>query len=509
MPPIRKPIGAPPAPEDPTVNEPRKRRLGYLAVILLTAIATVGVLFLLENIWTRQREAEAVVFNLVDIDETVIDPELWGKNFPRQYDAYRRTVDMERTRYGGSEADPHAPHVTTSNIEADPRLKTMWAGYAFAIDFREERGHAYMLVDQRDTERVKQFKQPGACLHCHASVVDTYREVGLKNGAPGDLKQALTSADGMAQLMAGFEKVCGMPYSQATAMVKHPVACIDCHDPKNMQLRVTRPGFINGIAALALSSDPLPHLPSIERWRTGDKKQPYDPNALATRQEMRSFVCGQCHVEYYFKGENKLVTYPWHNGLKVQQIEKYYDDQNFKDWTHAMTGAPVLKAQHPEFETWSQGIHARAGVSCSDCHMPYKREGAIKISDHQVRSPLLNINGACQTCHRTTEAELLARVTTIQDRTRDIMNRAQDAVNDLILALQAAKTAGASDEQLQPARQLQRRAQFRVDFVNAENSMGFHADQETARTLSEAIDFARLGQIELLRIAPRATPAAQ
>lgn len=491
------------------MTEPRNRRYAYLAVILLTAIATVGVLLLLQNIWTRKREAESVVFSLVDIDETVVDPALWGKNFPRQYDGYLRMVDMQRTRYGGSEADPHAPGVTTSNIEADPRLKTMWAGYAFATDFREERGHAYMLIDQRDTERVKKFKQPGACLHCHASIVDAYREVGLKNGAPGNLKQALTSPDGMAQMMAGFEKVCALPYAEATAMVKHPVACIDCHDPKTMQLRVTRPGFLNGIAVLAQSSDPLPHLPSIERWRTGDKKDPYNPNALATRQEMRSFVCGQCHVEYYFKGEGKLLTYPWHNGLKVQQIEKYYDDQKYKDWTHALTGAPVLKAQHPEFETWSQGIHARAGVSCADCHMPYKREGAIKISDHQVRSPLLNLNNSCQTCHRTSEAELLARVATIQDRTRDIMNHAQDAVNDLILALQSAKTAGATDDRLSAARQLQRRAQFRVDFVNAENSMGFHADQETARTLSEAIDFARQGQIELLKPTQPSAPAAK
>jgi len=289
-----------------------------------------------------------------------------------------------------------------------------------------------------------------------------------------------------------------MPYADATALVQHPVGCIDCHDPSTMQLRVTRPGFLNGIAVFAASSDPAPHLPSVERWRTGDRAKPYDPNALATRQEMRSFVCGQCHVEYYFKGEGKLLTYPWHNGLKVQQIEKYYDDAGFKDWTHALTGANVLKAQHPEFETWSQGIHARSGVACADCHMPYMRQGAIKISDHHVRSPLLNINNACQTCHRYSEEELLARAKTIQDRTHDMMAHALDALTQLIAAIESAKAAGASDERLQAARQLQRRAQFRLDFVNAENSMGFHADQETARTLSQAIDYARQGQIALL-----------
>ena len=89
----------------------------------------------------------------------------------------------------------------------------------------------------------------------------------------------------------------------------------------------------------------------------------------------------------------------------------------FKDWVHAETGAPALKAQHPEFEMWNQGIHARSGVACADCHMPYMRVGALKISDHHVRSPLLNINRACQTCHKWPEDELMARAETAQQRT--------------------------------------------------------------------------------------------
>ena len=174
-----------------------------------------------------------------------------------------------------------------------------------------------------------------------------------------------------------------------------------------MQLRVTRPGFIEGIRA----------------FKATQGVQNYDVNTQATRQEMRSFVCGQCHVEYYFKGPEKRLVYPWAKGLKVENILAYYDEEKFKDWTHAETGAPVLKAQHPEFELWNQGIHARSGVTCADCHMPYKRDGALKISDHHVRSPLLNINRACQTCHKWPEEELKARVETIQQRTFKLRNR--------------------------------------------------------------------------------------
>src|SRR5262249_6412848 len=239
--------------------------------------------------------------------------------------------------------------------------------------------------------------------------------------------------------------------------------------------------------------------PSVERWRTGKREKDYDPNELATRQEMRSFVCGQCHVEYYFKPEGKLVTYPWHKGLKVEQIEAYYDEIGFKDWVHAETGAPGLKGQHPEFEMWSQGVHARSGVSCADCHMPYMREGAVKISDHNVRSPLLNIARACQTCHRYSEAEIKGRAEAIQDRNRKLMDRAEEAFVGMLDAIKAAKDAGVPDEKLAEARQLQRKAQWRLDFVEAENSMGFHAPQEAARILGEAIDYARQGQISALK----------
>ncbi len=457
----------------------------YLAAVLVAGGATFGLFLLRENIVARKEEARETVFRVVDLTEDTIDPVEWGKNFPRQYDGYRRTVDTERTRHGGSDA--------FQKLDEDPRWRVLFQGYAFGVDYREERGHAYMLADQDMTERVKRFKQPGACLHCHSSVIPAYRDAGRKAGVPDN--------DPAAQVRKGFETVCAMPYAEARKLVSHPVACLDCHDPKTMQLRVTRPGFLAGIAALAESGEPLPHLPSIERWRKGRRDRAYDPNTEATRQEMRSFACGQCHVEYYFKGEGKLLTYPWSGGMKVEEIEATYDAAGWKDWTHPRTGAPTLKAQHPEFETWSQGIHARSGVACADCHMPYKREGAVKISDHHVRSPLLDVSRSCQTCHRFPEAEILARAATIQDRTKALLIRAEDAVLGLIDAIERAAKAAPGDDALKAARDFHRKAQWRLDFVAAENSMGFHAPQETARILAEAIDYARMGQVEAMRVA--------
>ncbi len=463
---------------------PRPRTLpiwGLVVLLVVTALATLATLLLYQNIVTRKAEATQHVFRVVDVDDMTVDPELWGKNYPRQYDSYKRTVDIIRTRHGGSEA--------FQKMDEYPVWRRIFAGYAFAVDHREERGHAYMLQDQIETERVTKFKQPGSCLHCHASTIPAYIKAGIAAGVPEGKEHR------EAQIQKGFEVICAMPFEEAVKEVSHPVSCIDCHDAETMNLRVSRPAFVNGIRSLAESDYPTPHLQSIERWRREKSDRPYDPNIDASRQEMRSLVCAQCHVEYHFKGPGKEVSYPWSKGLRAEQMEAHYDELGFSDWTHAETGAKVLKAQHPEFELWSQGTHARAGVSCADCHMPYVREGAIKVSSHHVRSPLLNVAQSCQTCHRVSEKELLSRAEAIQDRNADLLRRSESALVALITRLADARQAGATDEQLKAARELQRKAQWRLDFVSAENSMGFHAPQEAARILAESIDYSRQGEL--------------
>jgi len=452
--------------------------LKYGVVTGLAALVTVGALALLLNILERKREAQNPFFRVVELTDDTVDPAVWGKNFPIQYDSYKRTVDQVRTRYGGSEALPRTPTqadprsvVAQSKLEDDPRLKTLWAGYAFALDTREDRGHAYMLQDATFTGRQAR-PQPGACLNCHSSVYTAYKKLG-----DGDI-------------MKGFERFNALPFAEARKLVEHPVACIDCHDPETMQLRITRPAFIEGIRQL----------------KAREGVPDYDVNRMATRQEMRTYVCAQCHVEYYFKGENKRLTFPWTHGIKIEEILAYYDEHGVKDWNHAETGAPVLKAQHPEFELWSQGIHARSGVSCADCHMPYQRVGAFKVSDHHVRSPMLNVHRACQTCHPWPEEELKARVHAIQDRTHQLRDRALDALMDLIADIRAAREAGHDQRGLQEALDYHRKAQFYIDFIEAENSTGFHAPEEAARILAEAIDFCRRGQAALRKLAASGGP---
>lgn len=530
-----------------TARNQRPGRVLLLGLVFLVAVVgTLLVTWVLITMFGHKQAARQPFVRVAEVDEISTDPEPWGRNWPHQFDGWKATAGDEF--YGGSSAMP------ASKLDNQPWLKRLYAGYAFSIDYREARGHAYMLYDQGVTERVTKKSQAGACLHCHASNTVMYRREGLKAmGLPHD-DAALAADFNMEAVIRGFQEVSRKPYDEVLALVMsspdgtpgendpvvpqppiggftgefagqevpadhpamtgeaHPVSCIDCHNPESMAVRVTRPGFVLGIAALAASDEPTPHLPSIEKWRRGDRDEPYDPNRDATRQEMRSYVCGQCHVEYYCANKDTL-EFPWGNGLKMEQLEAHWDEKVFPDGTpfydykHGETGALVHKVQHPEFELWSQGIHARSGVSCADCHMPYERDGAMKVSSHNVQSPMENVNNACQQCHNDDESTLREKVETIQARTVAQMERAGVAMTDMLDAILEAKAAGMTESQLAPVYELQRKAMWRLDYISSENSKGFHADQEATRILGESIDYSRQATVAALRLRSPEAPS--
>lgn len=423
---------------------PRSSILGnkkiLIAVFTVTALITVSVTLILVNIFNRKQEGRQYPYMVVAIAENEIDPSVWGQNFPYEYDSFVKTeIDYGKTEYGGSE-----PY---SKLERYPAMKRLWAGYSFGVAHDEERGHHYAAEDQKNTERVKIVDQPSACVNCHAA----------------EVPQLIDEL--------GWETFNSTPYNELKDSLTMGSSCSDCHDPKTMELVITRPALQNALEQSGVDLE------------------------MATRQEMRSYVCAQCHVEYYFLGENKVLTFPWSKGRTIDEIEEHYDEYGFMDWKHKDTGAPMIKIQHPEFELWGTGIHARSGVSCADCHMPYIREGSVKVSDHWVRSPLHNIGHSCQSCHAFDEKTLNERVITIQHKTAALLRRSEEALEDAIDAIVEARKAGASEEDLRAALQLHRSSQLRWDFVSSENSTGFHSPQESARILAESIDLARQAEL--------------
>ncbi len=348
-----------------------------------------------------------------------------------------------KTKFGGSYPRDY--------LEETPQLVLLFAGGGFAKDYRQARGHVWSREDLLHTARLSPAS-PGTCWACKSSDVPRV----LQKLAPAEMY--------------------GRPFQELAAEMNHPIGCLDCHNPETMELTITRPALQEALRSLGRDLDAISH------------------------QEMRSLVCAQCHVEYYFQGKQSYLVFPWKEGTSLEAIEKYYEDRQFADWTHSVSKTPLVKIQHPDYELYLTGIHAYRNVACADCHMPYRTEGGVKYTDHYIRSPLLNIAGSCQVCHRWSEGEILRRVETIQARVRSVRDRVEDQLLRLHLETGAVVQAGLSEEELTNVRGVIRKAHIRWDFVAAANGMGFHSPAESLRLLADALYFVAEGRVELSRL---------
>ena len=421
-----------------------KRYLTFVlaGIIVLLASVLIGVLVFIRSQPVQQRGFPP----LVEIAPREPDSEQWGVNFPNQYATFLKTATNKvDTTYAGSSQ--------FSWLERDPRQLVLFAGYPFSKDYNDDRGHANALEDVRNTGRLNLSPDdpkhtPGTCYSCKSA------------NNPG-----LWDEMGMAE----FDK---LSFADMTPRIEQTIGCANCHEAGTMRLIVTNPALNEALGIQGRD------------WKT------------FTRQEMRTVVCANCHVEYYFKGDGKYLTFPWAKGTDIYSIIELYDGVAFKDWEYPETGTPMLKAQHPEFEFFTaDSTHNQAGVACADCHMPYVRDGAAKFSSHDVHSPLLNPEQACGQCHADSEY-VVERVNVIQEQVATTKIATEDALLDAISALKLAAAEPSADAALlDQARLLHRKAQFMWDFVSAENSTGFHNPEYALRILADSTNFARQAQM--------------
>ena len=410
-------------------------------IVVLAAVLT-GVLLYLKNQPPQQRSFQPVT----TVKPLEPDSSIWGQNFPNEYNSLLKTADNNTpTTYGGS--------ALLSYLTDDPRLVILFSGYSFAKDYNQPRGHQNTLIDVRATQRVNATTH-ATCYSCKSS------------NNPGLWDQM------------GMEAYDARLFTEMTPSISEPIGCANCHEAGTMRLVITNPAVEAALKA------------SGTDWRT------------YSRQQMRSLVCANCHVTYYFTGENKVLTVPWANGLRVEDILSFEDAANFSDWTYPGTGTPIMKSRHPDYELFSaDSTHFKAGVACADCHMPYLRDGAMKFSSHDIKSPLLDPQQSCGQCHTDVTA-VLSRVSVIQDTVHTTKIATEDALIDAIYAMRtAAANPGVDAALLEQARTLHRHAQFMWDFIAASNSMGFHNPDEALRILSEATDLARQAQMKAAQAA--------
>ena len=418
--------------------------LGLAAgIVVLLGLLAVSIM---ERRWESQRPALVVR----PISPWEPNSAVWGQNYPVEYESYLRTrITDTKTKYGG--ADPR------DYLEADPYAVILFAGYGFSTEYRQGRGHYYAIEDVTGTKRLKRPFNAATCWTCKSTDVPR-----------------LMSRMGIKEFYAAN-------FHDLIKEVTHPIGCQDCHEPNTMRLRITRPALQEAFAAQGRD---------ISR---------------ATHQEMRSLVCAQCHVEYYFRTEEKAglknyLVLPWAKGTTLEAILAYYDELDFSDYVHAISGTPLLKAQHPDYELYLTGIHSFRSVSCADCHMPYHTQGGVKYTDHHVQSPLLNIANSCAVCHRWSEEEIRTRVEGTQTQVENARLAAEEALVRAHFDVAAAGQAGASAEDLAEVRKLLGRAQFRWDFVAASNGMGFHSPQDSLRLLGEAANLAQQTRVQAMRL---------
>ncbi|RKR14256.1 nitrite reductase (cytochrome c-552) [Maribacter vaceletii] len=426
-----------------------------LFIVTIIAVFLLGLLA--SSIINRKSEAKYQYVPKVDISENEPRNEVWGENYPKEYQSWLQTADTTFASYQGGSA-------MRDVLEEDPRLVVLFAGYGFSKDYNQGRGHSYAIEDIHNTLRTGgptgkgDGPMPATCWTCKSPDVPR-----------------LMSENGVTEFYSG-------KWADKGEEIVNPIGCADCHDADNMKLKITRPALVEAFDAMGKDIN------------------------QATHQEMRSLVCAQCHVEYYFnknlpgKEGVPYLVFPWKEGMAVEDMEKYYDDLEFSDWTHKISKTPMLKAQHPGYETFKTGVHADRGVSCADCHMPYKSEGGQKFTDHHVQSPLNNMANACQTCHREESEKLMENV---YERQRKATENRIKLENLLVKAhVEAGKAweLGASEDQMKPVLQDIRHAQWRWDYSAASHGASFHSPVEIGRVIGSGLDVAAEARVKLARL---------
>ncbi len=445
---------------DPASTPPAWR--GW-ALFLGITVAVAGLGLLTASIMERRAEGYQAHQPMVALDTYESDNAKWGVNWPREYASYLKMEDStSKTKWGGS--------FKRDLLEEDSSNVILFAGYPFSKDYKQARGHVHAVEDVTVTGR-----------YLAADVLDKDGKV-VKKATPGTCWTCKSPDVPRMMAKVGVAEFYKMKAEELKPEITHPIGCADCHDEKTMALVITRPALREAFA-----------------------RQGKDV-AKASHQEMRTLVCAQCHVEYYFKDQDDptkpgtYLTFPWDDGTAVEDMEKYYDDLNFADWKHAISKTRMVKMQHPDYEVYGKGIHAYRNVSCSDCHMPYRTEGGAKFTDHHVQSPLNNIANSCAVCHRWGEEEIRNRVYGIQDKVAEGRHIAEAALTKAHLDIAACLQAGAGDDDLKEPRKLVRAAQLRWDYVAANNGMGFHAPQECQRILAAAADQAQQARLAAARV---------
>jgi formate-dependent nitrite reductase cytochrome c552 subunit len=398
-----------------------------------------------------------------------------------------------------------------------PLQDKLLAGHGFTFEHNEPRGHAFMVTDQFIVDRFQggryQYKEGWKGYDKPGRTWDVLLDKGEKTRLPETAMagnptciQCKTSDHvlnwkflGDKDTKAKWDRTSNV--NDVAKETNNPVGCIHCHDPHGTQPRVVRDALIH-----AVGKDPGANI--FAKGGKTDLKEVdfrgFRKIGVMSKTDSR-MMCAQCHVEY-----NCNTGKQWSDGGDVKYSDQrtnhmplkngkdllaHYKKLDFYDFKHAITGARLIKLQHPEAETFAGSVHDKAGIQCHQCHMPKQKGKNGKIfSGHGVIRPKNHIKEACLGCHpKATVEEKLYQIETIQNYTKGKMRKAEYWIGRLIDTYSAAKLAGVAEETLAKAREKHEEAHVQWEFWTAENSDGFHNPDLARETLTGAIKAGKEG----------------
>ena len=453
-------------------------RVKYAKRCTVAVLAMVAVTAIWSGCSHRKSESAQVTGSaaggVVDPD-AIYDPALWGKVYPLHYQQWKLTSEPTPAGKSKYKRGYDVGEERRDKLDEYPFLALLYHGWGFGSEYKEPRGHYYMVQDQLEVDPGR-VKAGGACLTCKTPYAPKLQK---------EMGQAYFST----------------PYKEVLAKLPKDkqslgVACIDCHDNKGMALRISR-DFTLGKALKEIGVD----------------------EAKLTRDDKRTLVCAQCHVTYVIPKTKEMkstdVFFPWQGSkagnISIENIIKEIKSSPANlEWTQSVTGFKMGFIRHPEYELYSKNSpHWANGLSCADCHMPLMAASGQQLSDHRIMSPLKSDMSACAGCHTESPTELRDKVIGIQDTTMVIYLKTGYATATDAKLFEMANKVEAGGKKINrdlyaKAREQFEQAFYRVVFIGAENSTGFHNPKEAMRVLNDAARYAATAETQLRQLLAQA-----
>ncbi len=456
--------------------------------------------------------------------KTIMDPANCGTCHQNQF----------KTMYNMNwEKTARKEKVQATGPAPDPAYDKLMMPHGFTKEHNEPRSHAFALYDQLVVDRSfggrfenkegwKFLSKNGGDIKIWDYLEDKYPGQDHKAFKPGTAAAAnpvcmsCKTSDHILDWAYMGDPVPGAKWSRTSKVVdfvkdvNHSLNCNFCHDPHSAQPRIIRDALIQALTR--------PEKDTL--WNKDPRGAKIEVKDMGVRGFTRKIAtlsrydtnlqCGQCHVEYNCNPGTDLATgqpigmadgrtnhFPF---KPVNEVGQHYTDLKFRDFKHGITGALLWKAQHPDVETYYNSKHQKAGVECSQCHMPKVKDPKTgkTFTSHWQTSPKHYIKETCLTCHADwSEKQVNYTIDSLKNRFNGKVRKAEFWLTRFVDKFEEAQNLGVDPKALEAARAKHYDAHVNWEWWTASNGSYFHNPDQATESLNKSMTISQEG-IKLL-----------